>query len=153
MSEYNARVITLEPAVLALPLAPGAAGPVDVVWSPEVLAVRLDGLPLEAAAVLKQAARTACAEAWISPEGGDEPAGRSVLLLVRRPQINLLLVQLDAAGWPDVAHAVVELLDNLDAPPAPLVCGPYTLPVGERTLLMGIVNMTPDSFSGDSLGD
>lgn len=39
------------------------------------------------------------------------------------------------------------------APPRPLVCGPYRLPVGERTLIMGIINMTPDSFSGDSLGD
>jgi dihydropteroate synthase len=35
----------------------------------------------------------------------------------------------------------------------PLVCGPYTLPVGARTLIMGIVNVTPDSFSGDGLGD
>src|SRR5438046_3293311 len=34
----------------------------------------------------------------------------------------------------------------------PLVCGPYTLPVGTRTLSMGILNVTPDSFSGDSLG-
>ena len=40
----------------------------------------------------------------------------------------------------------------LFAPPRPLQCGPYTLPVGERTLIMGIINMTPDSFSGDSLG-
>ena len=41
----------------------------------------------------------------------------------------------------------------LFAAPHPLVCGPYTLPVGTRTLVMGIINVTPDSFSGDSLGD
>src|SRR5947209_14397578 len=35
----------------------------------------------------------------------------------------------------------------------PLRLGPYTLPVGQRTLVMGIINVTPDSFSGDALGD
>ncbi len=40
----------------------------------------------------------------------------------------------------------------LFAPARPLQCGPFRLPVGERTLVMGIINMTPDSFSGDSLG-
>ena len=45
------------------------------------------------------------------------------------------------------------MVDPLFAPPQPLVCGPYTLPVGTRTLVMGILNVTPDSFSGDSLGD
>jgi dihydropteroate synthase len=34
-----------------------------------------------------------------------------------------------------------------------LQLGPYTLPIGQRTLVMGIVNVTPDSFSGDALGD
>src|SRR4051812_42796628 len=28
-----------------------------------------------------------------------------------------------------------------------------TLPLGRRTLVMGIINVTPDSFSGDGLGD
>lgn len=41
----------------------------------------------------------------------------------------------------------------LFTPARPLQCGPYRLPVGERTLVMGILNMTPDSFSGDSLRD
>jgi dihydropteroate synthase len=44
-------------------------------------------------------------------------------------------------------------VDPLFAAPHPLVCGPYTLPVGTRTLVMGSINVTPDSFSGDSLGD
>lgn len=37
--------------------------------------------------------------------------------------------------------------------PTPLRLGRYSLPVGQRTLIMGILNMTPDSFSGDGLGD
>lgn len=32
-------------------------------------------------------------------------------------------------------------------PTEELVCGPYRLPLGRRTLVMGILNVTPDSFS------
>jgi len=35
--------------------------------------------------------------------------------------------------------------------PDSLACGRYRLPLGRRTLIMGIVNVTPDSFSGDGL--
>ena len=35
----------------------------------------------------------------------------------------------------------------------PLQLGPYTLPLDKRTLVMGIINVTPDSFSGDGLRD
>lgn len=40
---------------------------------------------------------------------------------------------------------------GVPAAPAPLVAGPATLPWGERTYVMGILNVTPDSFSGDGL--
>jgi dihydropteroate synthase len=42
----------------------------------------------------------------------------------------------DAAGWPA---------------PAPTRIGPATFRWGERTFVMGILNVTPDSFSGDGL--
>lgn len=35
--------------------------------------------------------------------------------------------------------------------PAPTRIGPATFPWGERTFVMGIINATPDSFSGDGL--
>ncbi len=34
-----------------------------------------------------------------------------------------------------------------------LRCGRYALPIGARTLIMGVINVTDDSFSGDGLGD
>ncbi len=37
------------------------------------------------------------------------------------------------------------------APPAPLIIRGQPLRLGERTYVMGIVNVTPDSFSGDGL--
>jgi dihydropteroate synthase len=36
--------------------------------------------------------------------------------------------------------------------PSHLRCARYRLEIGRRTLVMGIVNVTPDSFSGDGLG-
>ena len=35
--------------------------------------------------------------------------------------------------------------------PPPVRCGPHVLEFGRRTLVMGIINMAPDSFSGDGL--
>jgi len=37
------------------------------------------------------------------------------------------------------------------APIPPVRCGRFTIEFGRRTLVMGIVNMTPDSFAGDGL--
>ena len=36
--------------------------------------------------------------------------------------------------------------------PKPTRCGNKTFLWGERTYVMGVVNVTPDSFSGDGLG-
>ena len=40
---------------------------------------------------------------------------------------------------------------GLPGTPAPLVIGPRTFAWGTRTYVVGIINMTPDSFSGDGL--
>ena len=37
--------------------------------------------------------------------------------------------------------------------PAPLTIGPREFVWGERTYVMGVINVSPDSFSGDGLGD
>ena len=43
------------------------------------------------------------------------------------------------------------MIDPPDSPPAPSRIGPATFRWGERTFVMGILNVTPDSFSGDGL--
>ena len=40
---------------------------------------------------------------------------------------------------------------RLEPPPDPIRIGPATFSWGERTLVMGILNITPDSFSGDGI--
>ncbi len=41
--------------------------------------------------------------------------------------------------------------DGLPGAPAPLAVGPVTFHWGSRTFVMGVLNVTPDSFSGDGL--
>lgn len=43
-------------------------------------------------------------------------------------------------------------LPPLAAPPAPLRCRDTLFVWGQRTYVMGVINVTPDSFSGDGLG-
>ncbi len=51
-------------------------------------------------------------------------------------------------GLKDLSQQILEALHNLEGRPArSLQCGKYSLPLGERTLVMGILNVTPDSFS------
>ncbi len=49
--------------------------------------------------------------------------------------------------------AIGAVLMARGTPPPPLVLPADRLVFGERTLVMGILNVTPDSFSGDGVGD
>ena len=53
----------------------------------------------------------------------------------------------DAAVGPVVAEAIRATTEAYGRSTFSLVCGGQTLAVGRRTLLMGVVNVTPDSFS------
>jgi dihydropteroate synthase len=120
------------------------------------LPVKLQGLSCVAANVLKQE---------MLARGGDcavhqdcvtlERETSDVLLLGTRAQYDDLVDKLEQQGFglPGVGRQIADLIESLDAPRGPLTLGKYTLPLGERTLVMGIINVTPDSFSGDSLGD
>jgi dihydropteroate synthase len=54
------------------------------------------------------------------------------------------------AATPSFA-APADTPDGLPGPLAPMSIGPRTFAWGERTYVMGILNVTPDSFSGDGL--
>ncbi len=59
---------------------------------------------------------------------------------------------LDAGGGATPSFAIPpDARAGLPATPAPLRIGGRTFAWGERTFVMGIVNVTPDSFSGDGL--
>jgi dihydropteroate synthase len=157
--DINARVIGGDPALLAQEMERvGAQGQGREIMSRKsaILPIRLEGLTCVAANLLKQE---------MLARGGDcavhhdcvtlERDRTGALLLGTREQYEDLAGKLlqQGFGLPEVAEQITGLVANLDRPVRPFHAGPYTLPLGERTLVMGIINVTPDSFSGDALGD
>ena len=115
-----------------------------------VIAVKIDGLSTAAANILKQTV-LAC--------GGDCAVNRAIVsgrvrhtdavLLVTMRQLRVLLDRL--ASQPEcVARLVPELVElsgRLLLPARIIRLGRRTFDLGRRTHVMGILNVTPDSFS------
>jgi dihydropteroate synthase len=146
----RARLLTPDPAVLAAEIARldrPPAGPALLARETRFSAVRLSGLSPAAAEALAAEMREQGGQV-ITSAGGDE-----ALVLGSQAEFDGLIAALRAAEPAQAApaRALRALFAAADAPLRPLRLGPYILPLGERTLVMGILNMTPDSFSGDGL--
>ncbi|WP_431809514.1 dihydropteroate synthase [Brevibacillus agri] len=93
---------------------------------------------------------SAGAEAVVSGQPGATDKKR-LLLLAGPKQLEQALSQLEKRDE-ELAAVAAEVREALAMPARlrarrELNCGRYTLPLGERTLVMGILNVTPDSFS------
>jgi dihydropteroate synthase len=81
--------------------------------------------------------------------------GRHALLLA--PLIVMGELPAALAEWSETAEtlglAIADVLMARGGAPAPLRAGDHVLDFSSRTLVMGILNVTPDSFAGDSLHD
>ncbi|OGB90126.1 dihydropteroate synthase [candidate division WOR-1 bacterium RIFCSPHIGHO2_01_FULL_53_15] len=64
-------------------------------------------------------------------------------------QLKLLInkLRLHQFGLPKIANEIETCFNNYDRIPAPIKIGPKTFDFGRRTYIMGILNVTPDSFS------
>ncbi len=122
----------------------------------EGLAVVLEGVAAVEANLLKQEMLAAGGDAAVSPDawlGRADAAGdgkTDVVLVGTRPQIETMLLGLDQAPLPALAGMGREVGQALagrrrDRFEVPLPRG--TMTVGPRPALVGIVNVTPDSFS------
>lgn len=93
-------------------------------------------------------------------KGGDGAVNRSVLsfspelsdvlLMGTLSQYNQLLYKLKMYYGPmnDISDEIQRILDGVEkGKPEHFECGKYKLPIGEKTYIMGILNITPDSFS------
>jgi dihydropteroate synthase len=97
-------------------------------------------------------------ERLVAEGGGDVLSStngdRAVLLM---PLITAGSLPMQLAAWSDnageVGAAIGSVLIARGAPPPPLEVAGHRLEFGKRTLVMGILNVTPDSFSGDGVGD
>jgi len=109
-------------------------------------AVFVEGLDADRAAGLERAIQAGGGVSLTGPDGQRAvvagPAGS-----LARASAGLL-----EAGPPleDLGGALAAALPRLGPGPS-LRCGDRSLRLGKRTLIMGVVNATPDSFSGDGL--
>lgn len=114
-------------------------------------AIKLEDVPLRVAHILKQEMLAA---------GGDAAVHRNViinaiektdvLLVGTERQLGHMAKKLLAQpfGLKEVGHSLKTLLAQLEPPRKRILnCLGKELTLGERTLIMGILNVTPDSFS------
>jgi len=109
--------------------------------------VRLERVPSGMAQILRQEMIVVGGDAAI------DATGCGVLLLGTEAQLTDFCTR-HHTGKTDLsvmAAVISQTLTQLTTTGRVLRCGAYHLPLGEKTYLMGILNMTPDSFSGDGL--
>ena len=117
--------------------------------------MRLEAVPTPAANILKQEMLAAGGDAALHFGAIESNLENSnVLLLGTLAQLTSVAAHLSAYfdGLPATGEAILAALQHVSTPPAALRCGPYTLPLGRKTYVMGILNLTTDSFSGDGVG-
>ncbi len=102
--------------------------------------------------------QTRVLERLLQPRGGvvlSDVDGRTALLL--GPLMVMGELPAALAQWSESAEglgaAIGEVLMARASPPPQLRAGDHVLDFSARTLVMGILNVTPDSFAGDSLHD
>jgi len=131
-----------------------AADAKELAAQTQLRVVRLDGLAGEAAKTLAQEMRAAGGHVLASRQAISATGATCCLLVGTLAQFDAVCARLGGRGG-GLAPAAAEIQRALRAFEAPRVtdlrCGELTLRVGERTLLMGVINATPDSFSGDGL--
>ena len=155
MEGFRARVLEINSnAEAKVALAKVGADQAGVkLMSPKALyrVIKVEQVPVQAAQILKQE---------MLSKGGDVAVHRGVIgcsiercdvvLLATKRQYALvcknLLMQPFKLKY--IAQAILECLANYpDHKRSGIDCGEFKLPLGKQTLIMGILNVTPDSFS------
>ncbi|MFZ5641555.1 MAG: dihydropteroate synthase [Bacillota bacterium] len=113
--------------------------------------IKIENVKLPAAIIIKEEMLGKGGDAALTRAAGNLKAETSdVLLMGTVKQYNELIgkLKMQPFGLPKVAEKLCLTLRNLEGcRPLGLNCRGYHLPLGERTLVMGILNITPDSFS------
>ncbi|MGC9316736.1 MAG: dihydropteroate synthase [Armatimonadota bacterium] len=119
--------------------------------------VRLEDVEGPAAALLRQEMLALGGDCAVHRGVTDfETEPRAVVLLGDAGTYDRLAERLQGKpfGLSEAGQEVLAAVRGFDAEQLrPLQCGERALPLRRRTLVMGILNVTPDSFSGDGLGE
>lgn len=152
---HNLRVVVVEGREDAQQaLAAVGADQGGIRWmTPKALyrVIRVKGLGIKSAVILKQEMLSKGGEAAISREAGSLAADKTdVLLMGTLRQYNELCkkLKMQPFGLRQLSEEIKTVLNNYDITEIRVLrCREHTLKLGERTLIMGILNVTPDSFS------
>lgn len=113
------------------------------------IAIRVDGVPLKAAIIIKQEALSIGGDAAYSIDvAGLKSDHTDLVLLLSHSHMGRFIEKLGMQpfGLKKLA-LVLESLDDARLSRKPLLLRDRLLPMGVRTYIMGILNVTPDSFS------
>jgi len=115
--------------------------------------IRLGGVGVRGALAVRQHFSAVGGEAMFSEEVLAPGAGPSAVLMTGSlSEVRAACVRLAATGFGREAAEIEKALSNFSQRVRrEIPCGRFSLHVGERTLIMGILNLTADSFSGDGL--
>jgi dihydropteroate synthase len=157
--KYRPRVLKFHtPAQLAAEMrsiGSEEAGVQIMVPKGDWFALRLEDVPGKAASLLKQSMLSLGGEACVSRQvaAWDETPRPAILLGDRRHYARLTRkLKAEPFGLAGLAEEIDALLRRLHHVPEPIKCGNQELHFEGPALVMGIINMTIDSFSGDGLG-
>ena len=116
--------------------------------------VKIETLSGIAANILKQEMLSLGGEAAVS-RGSITGRAKATdcLIMGTSAQIERLIFKLRSQplGLSHLASRIKECLGNYERDRFVVPCGKYRLNLGRRTFLMAVINLTPDSFSGDGL--
>lgn len=116
--------------------------------------IRLNAISNIAANIIKQEMLSLGADVAISRGALTGKTQKTDCLIIGRlDQLNSLArkLELQPFGLRKVANELNENIKNYSKNDFGLALGKYSLKLGERTHIMGILNVTADSFSGDGL--
>lgn len=124
---------------------------IDIMGSKAIhLLVKLEGVTGRAANILKQEMLARGGEAAIAKSAYDlKDKKTDIILMGTLRQYATLLVKLaqQPLGLTKIADELRRALTSFESPPLSLEWGNFELNLAERTFVMGILNVTPDSFS------
>src|SRR5512137_2653617 len=115
--------------------------------------LKVEGIDPRTANLLKQEMLSVGGDAALDKRGLDcSSSSTDALLMGTEKQFEKLFSKLEQ--YPDfhlLGQSVKEILKNLSRAHYTIRCRKRTFTLGKRTLLMGVLNVTPDSFSDGGL--
>ncbi len=115
--------------------------------------LKLEGIEPRTANLLKQEMLSLGGDAAVDARGFDCSSDRAdALLMGTQKQFETLLLKLEHhSDLQSLSRSIGETLKNISKTHYSIRCRKKTLMLGKRTLLMGVLNVTPDSFSDGGL--